>query len=128
MTAAYATDRRNEDDALPQQSRVESARTAPLQLDVYCPETLTVYEFFGCHYHGLSCQKFRDVTILSADTLAERYEQTMSRVEQIKRVGYLVKVEWKCEFDDARSRCVRVMSYMGVEMRPCVSTTRHGRI
>ena len=46
-------------------------------------------------------QPFSDVITLSGDTLAERYERTMLRLEQITRAGYLVKVQWECEFDDA---------------------------
>jgi len=49
----------------------------------YCPETRTVYVFFGCYYHGHTCQPFRYVTTLTGHTLAERYEQTMSCLEQI---------------------------------------------
>ena len=37
----------------------------------------------------------------NGDTLADRYEQTMLRLEQITRAGYHVKVQWECEFDDA---------------------------
>ena len=33
-------------------------------------------------------------------TLAERYERTMSRLEQITQAGYQVKIQWECEFDD----------------------------
>jgi len=46
-------------------------------VDGLCPETRTVYEFFGCHSHGHTYQPFRNVTTLRSDTLAERYEQKM---------------------------------------------------
>ena len=64
-------------------------------VDGYCPETRTIYEFFGFYFHGHTCQSFRDVITTSGDTLAERYERTMSRLEQITRSGYLVKVQWE---------------------------------
>ena len=35
----------------------------------------------------------------SGDTLAEWYEQRISRLEQITRSGYLVKVQWECDYD-----------------------------
>jgi hypothetical protein len=41
------------------------------------------------------------VKALGGDTLAERYEQTMARIEQIKRAGYRVITQWECEFDEA---------------------------
>jgi len=31
---------------------------------VYCPDTRTIYEFLGCHWHGHTCQPFRDVRCL----------------------------------------------------------------
>jgi len=70
-------------------------------VDGYCTETRTVYWFFGCYYQDHTCQPFRDVTILRGDKLAERYERTMWRLEQITRADYLVKVQLECEFDDA---------------------------
>ena len=35
------------------------------------------------------------------DTLAEWYERTMSRLEQITQAGYQVKIRRVCEFDEA---------------------------
>jgi len=52
-------------------------------------------------FSGQTCQPLRDVITTSFDTLAERYERTMSRLEQITRSGYLVKVKWECEFDES---------------------------
>jgi len=62
-------------------------------VDVYCPETRTVYEFFCGYYHVHTCQPFRDVTMLRSVTLTERYVRTIWRLEQITRAGYLVKVQ-----------------------------------
>jgi len=69
-------------------------------VDGYCPENQTIYEFYGCHFHGHTCQPFRDVITLNGDTFAERYERAMSRLEQLTRAGYLVKVQWECDFND----------------------------
>jgi len=62
-------------------------------VDGYCAGTRTVYEFLGYYYHGCTHQPFRDVKTISGETLAERYEQTLSRIEQIKRAGYQVKFQ-----------------------------------
>ena len=70
-------------------------------VDGYCAETNTVYEYYGCHWHGHACHPFRDVTTTNGDTLAAIPEQTMARLQQITRAGYEVKVQWECEFDDA---------------------------
>jgi len=71
-------------------------------VDGYCSETRTIYEFLGCFWHGcVKCQTFRNISTMNGDTLAERHERTMSRLEQMTRVGYQVKVQWECEFDNA---------------------------
>ena len=41
----------------------------------------------------------RDQKTLDEDTLAEPYEKTMARIEQIAAAGYTVKVMWECKFD-----------------------------
>jgi len=38
---------------------------------------------------------------MGGDTLAERYERTMARIEQITQVGYQLKIQWECEFDES---------------------------
>jgi len=73
---------------------------AKYSVDGYCPETKIIYEFFGCFCHGHTCQPFRDVSTMSGDTLAERYECTMSRLEHITEVEYQVKIQWECKFDE----------------------------
>ena len=71
-------------------------------VDGYCAETRNVYEFLGCFFHGCKCQPFRDHKTMNEDTLAECYDRTMSRIEQITRAGYQVKVQWECEFDASK--------------------------
>jgi len=58
-------------------------------VDGYCPETRTIYELFGCYFQGHTCQPFCEIITTSGDTLAERYERTMSRLEQITRSCYV---------------------------------------
>ena len=68
-------------------------------MDGFCAETNNVYEFLGYFYHGDICLPFRDVTNLGGDTLAETYERTMARLQQLTSVGYNVEVVWECQFD-----------------------------
>jgi G:T-mismatch repair DNA endonuclease (very short patch repair protein) len=37
---------------------------------------------------------------MTGDTLAQRYENTVARLEQITRAGYKVEVHWECEFEE----------------------------
>jgi hypothetical protein len=53
-----------------------------------CEETRNVYEFNGCNFHGHTCMPFRDTpAACGGDTLAQRYENTMARLERITRAG-----------------------------------------
>ena len=70
-----------------------------LSVDGFCRETNTVYGFCGCYWHGHTCVPYRDVTTGANDALAQRYERTMARVEQITQAGYQVEVQWECDFD-----------------------------
>jgi len=45
---------------------------------------------------------FRGVKTVSGETLAERYEQRLERIEQIKLAGYHVKIQWECQFNEAK--------------------------
>ena len=71
-------------------------------VDGYCAETKTVYEYLGYFYHGCKCKTLCDLETLDGDTFAERYERTMSRIEQITAAGYTVKLIWECEFEAAK--------------------------
>jgi len=71
-------------------------------VDGYCAETRTVFEFMGCFFHRWNCQPFRDLKTLGEDTLTERYEQTMLRIEQIPNANYTVKVMWEWQFDASK--------------------------
>jgi len=52
-------------------------------VDGYFLEGLIIHEYFCCYYHAHTCQPFREVSTLSGDTLPERYERKLSRLEQI---------------------------------------------
>jgi len=56
-------------------------------VDAYCSVTRTIYEFLGrfCQC-WVKCQTFRDIPTMNGDTLAERYERTISRIEGMTRV------------------------------------------
>ena len=42
---------------------------------------------------------YRDVTIEAGETLAQRYEKTIPRLEQLKQTGYQAAEQWECDFD-----------------------------
>jgi len=83
------------------------------------------------------------VKTLGGETLAERYEQTLARIELKKRAGYHVKIQWECKFDEAKivqqkpellvhpivkhAPLITRDALYGVELKPCGSTIRYGR-
>lgn len=72
------------------------------------------------------------LSIRARDTLAERYEHMMARVEQITRAVYQVEVQWECEFVDGilarhpelKTRLVVHHSSLTLEM-PCTCVGGH---
>jgi len=53
-------------------------------VDVFGPETRNMYEYFGSYYHVHTRQPYHDVSKISGDTLAERYERTMVGIEHFE--------------------------------------------
>ena len=94
-------------------------------------------------YHGNTCQPCRDVSAMSGETLADRYKRTMTRLEQITRAEYDVRIQWEWEFDDSGivKQKPKFLAHPMVEQdplnirdtlcgigpRPCASITRCAR-
>ena len=49
-------------------------------VDGYCQETNTIYEMYGCHYHGHECKNYDPV----------KWQKTMDREEDLREKGYNV--------------------------------------
>ena len=72
-----------------------------VRVDGYDPLKKTVYEFQGCEFHGCpKCKKQRHVkTWHHPDrTVDEMLELTKKKTGVLRKAGYTVKVEWKCNF------------------------------
>jgi G:T-mismatch repair DNA endonuclease (very short patch repair protein) len=70
-----------------------------LSIDGLCEETKTLYKFWSCYWHGHTCPAFGDVNNMPGDTLAQRHERTIARLEKITWAGYQ-EVQWESEFDE----------------------------
>jgi len=70
-----------------------------VKVDGYCLETNEVFKYLGCFWHGCpACMPYRDRPIgNTTETLQSMYEGTMTRLQQIKDVDYIVSVRG-CEF------------------------------
>ena len=92
-----------EGNTLSQRSRVQPARTAPLQCRRLLPRDTYNLRVLWFLFSRPYVPNFPWRHHHECVTLAERYERTMSCLDQITRPGYLVKVNWECDFDDAGS-------------------------
>ena len=57
-------------------------------VDGFCDNT--IYEFLGCFHHGHSCQNKYDI---------KKWEQTQTRLNNFKKLGYEVETIWECEWN-----------------------------
>ena len=81
----------------------EEIRVGGLSVDGYYAPEKTVFEFYGCFFHG--CQTcFNKTTIqpLRGITMAELYQETMQREERLLQSSLVAKIVgiWEHEYDD----------------------------
>ena len=60
-------------------------------VDGYEPKTRTIFQYYGCKWHGCPCQKERN----SLDE--ERYSKTIYLEEKMKEQGFKLFSVWECE-------------------------------
>jgi G:T-mismatch repair DNA endonuclease (very short patch repair protein) len=78
---------------------VHLAGVPNVKVEGYFRETNEVFEYLGCFRHGCLCMPNRPKPIGNTDeTLQNRYEKTMARLQKIKDAGYTVVSIWGCEF------------------------------
>ena len=87
-----------------------------IHVDGVCEETRTVYEFNGCYHHGHTYMPFRDLPIVcGGGTMAEMYDNNITRLERITRAGYQDKVQWECELESLEN--TRVEEHLPLKTR-----------
>ena len=74
-------------------------------VDRFCEETRTVYEFYGCVYHG--CPLCFDGTnnhpFHSEQKMSDVYEATIERKERLRALGFTVKTIWEHDYRKLRA-------------------------
>jgi G:T-mismatch repair DNA endonuclease (very short patch repair protein) len=74
---------------------VHLAGVPNVKVDGYCKDTNEVFEYLGCFWHGCFCMPNRHTSIGSTnETLQNRYEETMARLQRIKYAGYNIVSIW----------------------------------
>lgn len=95
------------------------------KVDGYCEEINTVFEFQGCYFHGCpSCFKHqRDQPLHDNpnETLNQRYDATVAKIERLTSFKYKVEEIWECEFRKKMQENPEIEKYTSTH--PIVSKT-----
>ena len=78
-----------------------------IRVDGFDKSNNTVYEFYGCFYHGCtrcystSMRKIHPLYQVTFDTV---YERTMDREARLRIMGFNVASMWECEWNDFKDK------------------------
>jgi len=76
-------------------------RKRAIRVDGFDPKTSTVYEFLGDYWHGNpDLYDSEDVNAHNKRTFGVLYNQTMRRLERLKKAGYSVVFIWEQNFKE----------------------------
>jgi len=59
-----------------------------------------VYEFYGCYWHGHTCQIKPDTDPTKVFIMSTRHANTMRRKQDLEKMGYVVRYIYECEYDN----------------------------
>ena len=71
-------------------------------VDAFDSETLTVYRFHGCKWHGCPC---------IAGSTNDKYQKTLDLENQIRSLGCNVVSVWECENPEVSNRPLQKNSF-----------------
>ena len=86
-----------------------------LDVDGYCPDTHTVYEFQGCFTHGCpTCypNRYEKHPYNYDRTMQDVYDATQDKVQNLAKQGYNVIQMWGCEWDHLRDTQPEIDSFV----------------
>ena len=87
------------------------------KVDGYNRDTNTVYEFHGCFFHACpDCfpkQRHRRHNCHPDRTLAEVYEATCKKTQQLRDAGYTVIEMWECDFQEQKKTDPALQEFLG---------------
>jgi G:T-mismatch repair DNA endonuclease (very short patch repair protein) len=76
---------------------IETHRILKYNVDGYDSETKTVYEFYGCFFHGCPrCYAKDAYNPLAKKLMSQLYDYTIRRENDLKSIGYPVVSIWEC--------------------------------
>lgn len=90
-------------------------------VDRFDERTNTVYEFFGCYYHGCkNCFKtncFKTNRSVRRNchldrTIQEMYEATLRKSKMLRWAGYTIVGKWECEFENDKKTDPQIQEFL----------------
>ncbi|XP_053213282.1 uncharacterized protein LOC128396692 [Panonychus citri] len=90
-------------------------RLGPFYADGFIPSNNTVFEFWGCYYHGCpACYPDRSTIVTMNDeelTVESLYQRVLLKKEYYQHRGYLLHEIWEHEFDERERYTSSRISY-----------------
>jgi hypothetical protein len=93
-----------------------------LPVDGFCKDTITVYEFQGCIWHGHRCwmiKKYNGINPVNGKILFDLYQCTWDKIQYIKDQGYNVVEMWECQWLASIKRDPELSRFIKSRKRPC---------
>ena len=88
-------------------------------VDGYEPKTRTIFQYYGCKWHGCPCQKSgssgrRPLGRSKALSPEERYSKTICLEEKMKEQGFKLISVWECERPELKknSDLIHILKFM----------------
>ena len=94
-----------------------------VSVDGFDQETNTIYEFYGCYFHGCPrcLPRNRDVrrNCHKDRTVNEVYDATEREAAMLRQAGYQVIEKWECDFNQDKKTDPQLKSFLqDLEMVP----------
>ncbi|CAH3185510.1 unnamed protein product [Porites evermanni] len=87
-----------------------------VSVDGFDQETKTIYEFYGCHFHGCPrcLPRNRDVrrNCHKDRTVNEVYDATEREAAMLRQAGYQVIEKWECDFNQDKKTDPQLKSFL----------------
>jgi len=74
-------------------------KVGPYKVDGMDESTKTIYEFYGCYWHGcrICMTKRSEKTLTNVQTAEQAFQATIVRRKFLENKGYIVVEKWECE-------------------------------
>ncbi|XP_077865962.1 uncharacterized protein LOC144353285, partial [Saccoglossus kowalevskii] len=90
-------------------------KIGPYHIDGYDASTETLYEYYGCYFHGCpKCFPRRNETNRKNElSMTSLYERLLAREEWLKSKGYSLVTMWECDFKNLMKNNHKVERFVG---------------